>query len=485
MRADAERRYQIAKDAHQRFLDEMAAYPMTAAYRDAVIWFDQALKQLEDRGLLQWDRAANSYDMHPVVRAYAAEQLDERDKTATYDKIRDHFASLPPENLHEATELIHVKNTIEIYRALVGAGRIENAVRHYKNDLAHALYFHIGAYAVVLELLKPLFDNDLDGMPCQSAANDQSYLLGDLANVHYAMGHADLAIRVCEKQIKLNVARGEWSLLEVALRTLHVLLASVHRRAESVIALELARELTQWRWDPVGEVMAMYLQMVVAVQQGRFDEADKLDGIFHKRRQPPTYVPGEAEYLRCKSLFFRGQLTETDWQYGYDLAVRHRNVLRQHGFLALRGEWELNENRAEPALEFIEQALQVALKTGAPAPRYHDLRAWALACLGRAEEARASLQNGSGTYQAARAHLALGDREQSAECSLNAYRWAWGEGPPHIEWYYLNETRKLLAKIGVPEPQLPPFDMRKVPAIPEERKIRAAIASLRAECAKR
>jgi tetratricopeptide (TPR) repeat protein len=316
-------------------------------------------------------------------------------------------------------------------------------------------------------------------LPNPRAANEQSYLLGNLANVHYAMGHTDLAIRVCEKQIKLNVAGGEWSELEIALRTLHVLLTTVHRRAESVVALDLARELTQCRWDPVGEVMTIYLQMVVAVQEGRFDDAEILDRLFQQRHQPLTYVPGDVEYLRSKSLFFRGMLTETTWQQGYDIAVRKRNILRQHGFLALRGEWELTENRAERALEFIEQALQMTRKTGTPAPRYHELRAWALACLGRADEARAALRDGSDRFQAARAHLALGDREQAERCLLNTYRWAWGEGPPHIEWYYLNETRKLLSWIGMREPVLPPFDRRNVAAIPEERKIRAAIAKLK------
>jgi hypothetical protein len=64
---------------------------------------------------------------------------------------------------------------------------------------------------------------------------------------------------------------------------------------------------------------------------------------------------------------------------------------------------------------------------------------------------------------------------------LNAYRRAWGEGPPYIMWYDLARSRALLRELGEPEPQLPPFDPSKVKPIPYEAEIRAAIAKLQAE----
>ncbi len=60
---------------------------------------------------------------------------------------------------------------------------------------------------------------------------------------------------------------------------------------------------------------------------------------FSQRRQPPTavYRPGDAELWRCLGQFFQGKLTDAEWQTGYDIAVRHRNVFMQYQFLALRG----------------------------------------------------------------------------------------------------------------------------------------------------
>ena len=76
---------------------------------------------------------------------------------------------------------------------------------------------------------------------------------------------------------------------------------------------------------------------------------------------------------------------------------------------------------------------------------------------------------------------ALGDREQWRVCALNAYRWAWADGPPYVHWYELERSRALLRELGEPEPQLPPFDPSRVKPIPYEQEIRAAIAELKAE----
>ncbi len=136
-------------------------------------------------------------------------------------------------------------------------------------------------------------------------------------------------------------------------------------------------------------------------------------------------------------------------------------------------------------MEAIEQALQITKKLGTPRPDYHDLRAWALARAGRTADAQAELQAGAQRLIAAEACLALGDHERARACALKAYRRAWGEGPPFIRWYDLERSRALLKQLGEPEPRLPAFDPSKVPPIPFEKEIRAAIERLRAERAAR
>ena len=145
-------------------------------------------RNLENRGLLQWDREGNRYEMHPVVRGHAAEIIEENDRTQTFLKVRDHFASLPPDDLAKATELVHVAHSLEIYRCLVGAGKLDEAASFYSGKLSSALLIHVGAFPIVLELLEPLFRNDLHGIPRLESASDQSYILNDLAFAYGGLG---------------------------------------------------------------------------------------------------------------------------------------------------------------------------------------------------------------------------------------------------------------------------------------------------------
>ena len=112
-------------------------------YHQAVTSFDTALRELENRGLVQWDRESNRYEMHPVVRGYSAELIEGNDRTETFLKVRDHFARLPPDDLEKATELAHVAHSLEIYRCLVGSGKLDEAADLYRGDLAKTLLFHL------------------------------------------------------------------------------------------------------------------------------------------------------------------------------------------------------------------------------------------------------------------------------------------------------------------------------------------------------
>jgi len=363
---------------------------------------------------------------------------------------------------------------------------LDEAARFYRGELSRTLLLHIGAYSVILELLKPLFRNNLQGSPTLGSASDRGYILNELAFVYGELGRMEDALGIYANQLQLELEAENWKATIAVWSNLRVALLELGRRSEGVTALVLAREVAEAIDDGHCVTVAILYQMVDAVHQGRFPDAEASYDAFRQRPPPPIHVyrPGGAELWRCLSEFEQGTLNEMEWQAGYHLAVRSRNVIMQYSFLALRAHWDLRENRPVRALDTIEDALQITNKLGTPRPYFHDLRAWALAQVGRIFDAQAELQAGEQGLFAAEAYLALGEPEQARECALNAYRWAWGEGPPYIEWYYLERSRALLKQLGEPEPQLPPFDPSKVPPIPFEKEIRAAIDRLRAERAK-
>jgi tetratricopeptide (TPR) repeat protein len=272
-------------------------------------------------------------------------------------------------------------------------------------------------------------------------------------------------------------------------------LGGVGRLAAVDRVIQLALNLSEAADYSHGVTSSLVNQMWNAVRLGKLQEAQGLYEAIWQRPALPRNLsrPGEIELAYSELLFIRKQLTGAILEEGYQLAVQQRSLVEQKEFLALRAEWELSEFRPAKALDAIEQALHITRKCGIPAPGYLALRALALARLGQVEESRESLAEGQESWSgverrfplhAAESYLALGDREQARAFAVQAYRLAWADGPPYAYWYELNKCRELLAELGEPEPQLPPFDPAKVEPIPHEAEIRAAIDKLKARRAR-
>jgi len=340
--------------------------------RAAIIEFQVALSDLEDRSLLQWDRETNTYDLHPVVRAYAFEQLDEQDRARSYDSIRDHFASLPPENLKEATELAHVKNRIEIMRTLIGAGWFAKSVQFYRGPFADSLLFSIGAYHTMIELLRPLVGHGPNGTPILKDVGDRIYVTNDLAIALEWAGRPEEALPLYRDAMKLALDPSKLNYLMDSLsnwsdciRNMNAL--AVAERAETITrqvaeAAGLSHRLTRTLLD----------QIACATMHGRFRKARSLYAAFRRRTPPPLslYREGDADYRLAVLRFYQGRLRSRLLEQAERVAAAGRNLRRQCQLAALRAEWELSRGNPVRALPAIENALSIARRTGFPVQDY-------------------------------------------------------------------------------------------------------------------
>lgn len=77
--------------------------------------------------------------------------------------------------------------------------------------------------------------------------------------------------------------------------------------------------------------------------------------------------------------------------------------------------------------------------------------------------------------------LALDAYEQAMSCALFAYELAWADGEPYVRRYDLERSRAILKELGVPVPDLPPFDPTTCLKIPQEDAVVTAIKALRTE----
>jgi hypothetical protein len=83
----------------------------SAAAREAAKKLLQGtVKDLERRGLLQWDGRERTYGLHPVVRAVAAGELAAADLERHGQRVVDFFTSQPTRPYAEAETLEDVRN---------------------------------------------------------------------------------------------------------------------------------------------------------------------------------------------------------------------------------------------------------------------------------------------------------------------------------------------------------------------------------------
>ena len=60
-----------------------------------------------------------------------------------------------------------------------------------------------------------------------------------------------------------------------------------------------------------------------------------------------------------------------------------------------------------------------------------------------------------------------GNQAAAIEAATEAYKKAWCDGPPYAYDYGLKNAQQLLAELGAPEPDMPPFDPSKFEPMPE------------------
>src|SRR5690606_4287026 len=204
------------------------------------------LKELEDRGLLLWDRAKNRYDLHPILRSYAYEQMEEQERRMTFRQMHSYFANLPPEDLDKVERLDDLQRSLELYEVLVRLGRWDDAMDVYDKRLKVALTYKLAHYDKIVELLSPFFADGLDELPRLSSYRGQNICLTDMATAFSYLGETDKSMTLRGLKIKLAIKQKRFSSMGVGLRTFSSSLRlDQNKLATSLKACKLALEVAE------------------------------------------------------------------------------------------------------------------------------------------------------------------------------------------------------------------------------------------------
>ena len=102
------------------------------------IVLDTVLTDLEDRGMVGWDRRGNRYDLHPVVRGVAWTALDPDARQDIYQSLASHFEALPVVDQDAVKSIDDLTGLIELYHTLLNLKRPTEATDILYSSLIQA-----------------------------------------------------------------------------------------------------------------------------------------------------------------------------------------------------------------------------------------------------------------------------------------------------------------------------------------------------------
>jgi hypothetical protein len=464
-------RRRLRAQADRETQQQMAAWRSSEPVIRAKAQLDAALEDLERRGLLVWDRSSNSYDLHPIIRAYAYDQLEDSDRIQANDRIRDHFQSLPPEDPGHAASVEDLSQNITIFRALVGAGHIGAATALWQR-FGSVLADDLGAYSTIIELLTPI------------ARQGTTPLSTTLAGAYRLVGQYEEAARLETLRLADRLDRQDIHGVKTSLSSLSENLRMAGARAASSVYIDLWEALDTATVDQT-DVELCIAHAKRAINQGRTRQARVL---FNRAKELSSKSSAAAVTIEIFELYMTLREQSLTHAQLDDATSRIRSWLSRRHLAEFRCELFIQQGQFAQALAAAQECEQLGRSAGRDDPARS---AFLLAKLGRISEATAaaeeSLRRLPGLHPARRPHdylaRALWELSRNTEAvshARDAYRQAWADGPPHCNHWDLRDARELLQTMGVPVPDLPTIDPATV-TVPREHEIRDFIAALEAK----
>ena len=195
-------------DSHEWLLQTIAAFRMPTTYATLralavasppplslpqgrfgdLTALDAALTELEDRGLVGWDRSGNRYDLHPIVRGVVWNSLDAARRREVCQTLQTHFQTIEVSDFLNVTNVEDLTPAIELFHALIELGRFDDACIVFRDRLEDATLWRLSASRLRIELVERLFPDGTDQLPRLRAPSDQSFTLNALALAYQVSG---------------------------------------------------------------------------------------------------------------------------------------------------------------------------------------------------------------------------------------------------------------------------------------------------------
>jgi tetratricopeptide (TPR) repeat protein len=482
-------------------LHTIAAFRMPAAYETLLALLvgegklfvndselDAALNELEDRGLLGWDKRANRYDLHPIVRGVVWSGLDDNTRRGVYMSLQAHFEALPLiDDYLKVNSLEDLTPAIELYNTLIGLERYDDAYVVFRDRLESATHFRLSANLQRVELLEMFFTDGLDQLPRLSDPIRQAFTLITLAHAYHFSGQPGRAAPLYRRADAIYSGMKHDDYRSVGLYSLSTTLQPSGVLFESESTARHALLIARAQNDSFDEAYSLYLLGLTLAVRGSANESNSA-----LQRSLRTFVAqnlsqgeGVITFFLAQTAFWLGEstvalsLANRAWELAQVLNykgdfIRAARVQGEAALalndLAVAGErlhYALTRARM---VNFVEEELSALVALAELQRRQRDLRA-AREFLDDVWEAAESgpypLIHADACNVLAQIERDGANQEKAIEAATKAYRLAWCDGPPFAYHWGLEKARKHLRELGAEEPQMPPFDESLFEPMPE------------------
>jgi len=503
-KANRRRQYEDALAKRKAYEQAVQEWRESAAVREAPKQLSHTVADLEHRGLLQYDRRAQRYDLHPVVRGVAAGSLKPEEEKRYGQKVVDHFNTLRRSSYATARSMEDVESGLQVVRTLLKLGHYQQAAEAFLGDLSSALLFNLEAHVESLSIFRPFFPMGWDCLPVEVDPSIALVLTNVAAIALAQRGEYKQAIIIDSSAIPHVLSNQSFSrstkasLISIRIRNLTDSLFDLGQPASASRLIDINRDIEiilefEKEKDIFMNLLASFcLQSDLGQWPAAAETWRLLDPMGRKWRRG-TYRQGYAEFFFARAQFWQGHLQEEHLSTAATLAVQDHNRGTIRKVHALRGDWRLEQGAWAQAAASFSQAVAMAREIR----RVDEASETGLA-LGKVylhqltgDEARgeaqrlAQLRHFANRRRVnrylARLWQALGELNQAKHHALAAYTLSWADGEPYVFRYELSKATELLHELGVPLPNLPPYDPAKDEPFPWEADLRAFIATCRAE----
>jgi 3',5'-cyclic AMP phosphodiesterase CpdA len=463
--------------------------------REAPLKLGKTIRDLEQRGLLQYDSRDRRYDLHPVVRGVAAGGMKSGDKERYGQRVLDYFSAQPKSPWDQVRSLKELSPAENIVRTFLRLGRFQDAACAYLDGCSSAHLFNLEAHVDILSFLRVFFPENWGELPQDIESADAQELANTAGIALHYCGELEDAFAAFNASLEGRLGSEDWSGTLVQLGNIAENLALQNQLAKTLRVHEHNQELSSLRGDEVDLFRSRFLLFADQSRVGDWQSADaswkQLDpmGRYWPRN---LYRGGDAEFYYARWQYWQGTLMEKHLENATRLAFSDNNRYMLRNLHQLRGAWQMDQEKWELAVVSFQEAVRMARERRLIDPESETgliLAKLRISQLTR-DDARSEALRVAQFRQPAHRYLAMlwlaiGNVDEARCRALDAYKWAWADGEPYVNRYELTKTTELLQQMNLEIPNLPPYDPAKDEHFPWEADLRLVIERLREKMEKK